>query len=84
MPYPYTDGPAAQEESRRSVLIEQAMALLGVSRRTIYYRIRDGRLRTIRTRCGSQRILLDSLRELAECRASLDEAESTGNTGLSL
>jgi len=48
----------------RSLLIDQAAELLGVSRRTIYYRIRDGRLRTIRTRCGSQRVLLDSLQEL--------------------
>ena len=48
----------------RSVLIDQAAQLLGVSRRTIYYRIREGRLRTIRTRCGSQRVLLESLEDL--------------------
>ena len=48
----------------RSVLLDQAAALLGVSRRTVYYRIRQGRLRTIRTRCGSQRALLDSVEEL--------------------
>ena len=48
----------------RSVLLDQAAALLGVSRRTVYYRIREGRLRTIRTRCGSQRVLLDSVEEL--------------------
>jgi excisionase family DNA binding protein len=47
----------------RSVTIEQAARLIGVSRRTIYYRIRDGRLRTIRTLGGSQRVLLDSLQE---------------------
>lgn len=45
----------------RSVTIEQAAQLLGVSRRTIYYRIRDGRLRTIRTLGGSQRVLLASV-----------------------
>lgn len=45
----------------RSVSIEQAAQLLGVSRRTVYYRIRDGRLRTIRTLGGSQRVLLDSV-----------------------
>jgi excisionase family DNA binding protein len=50
----------------RSLLIEQAAELLGVSRRTIYYRIRDGRLRTIRTRCHSQRILLSSIFELLQ------------------
>jgi excisionase family DNA binding protein len=48
----------------RSVSIEQAAQLLGVSRRTVYYRIRDGRLRTIRTLGGSQRVLLDSVEEM--------------------
>jgi len=46
------------------MLVDQAAALLGVSRRTVYYRIRDGRLRTIRTRCGSQRVLLESIEAL--------------------
>jgi len=46
------------------VSIEQAAQLLGVSRRTVYYRIRDGRLRTIRTLGGSQRVLLDSVEEM--------------------
>lgn len=49
---------------RRSVLIDQAMAMLGVSRRTVYYWIRQGRLQTIRTRCGSQRVLLSSMASL--------------------
>jgi excisionase family DNA binding protein len=44
-----------------SLLIDQAAALLGMSRRTVYYRIREGRLRTVRTRCGSQRVLLASV-----------------------
>jgi excisionase family DNA binding protein len=48
----------------RSVSIDQAALLLHVSRRTIYNRIRDGRLATIRTIGGSQRVLLDSLNEL--------------------
>jgi excisionase family DNA binding protein len=47
----------------RSVSLEHAARLLQVSRRTIYYRIRAGRLRTIRTLGGSQRVLLDSLLE---------------------
>ena len=47
----------------RSVSIDQAARLLNVSRRTIYNRIRDGRLRTVRTIGGSQRVLLDSLQE---------------------
>jgi excisionase family DNA binding protein len=48
----------------RSVSIEQAAQILGVSRRTVYYRIRDGRLRTIRTLGGSQRVLMDSVDEM--------------------
>jgi len=39
----------------------ESAELLGVSRRTIYNRIRDGRLQTIRTPGGSQRVLLDSV-----------------------
>ncbi len=46
----------------RSVSIEQAGQILRVSRRTIYYWIREGRLQTVRTRLGSQRILMDSIR----------------------
>ena len=48
----------------RSVTIDQAAQLLGVSRRTVYYRIREGRLRTVRTIGGSQRVLVESLQEL--------------------
>ena len=47
----------------RSVTIDQAASLLGVSRRTVYYRIREGRLRTIRTLGGSQRVLVESVLE---------------------
>ena len=47
----------------RSVTIDQAAALLRVSRRTIYNRIRDGKLQTIRTIGGSQRVLVSSLDE---------------------
>lgn len=47
----------------RSVSLDQAAELLGVSRRTIYNRIREGRLQTIRTIGGSQRVLLDSVLE---------------------
>ena len=47
----------------RSVSIEQAAQRLGVSRRTVYYRIRDSRLRTIRTMGGSLRVLTESLEE---------------------
>ena len=48
----------------RSVSIDQAAALLAVSRRTIYNRIREGRLQTLRTIGGSQRVLMESLVEL--------------------
>jgi excisionase family DNA binding protein len=47
----------------RSVSLDHAAELLGVSRRTIYNRIRDGRLQTIRTLGGSQRVLLDSVND---------------------
>ena len=46
----------------RSVSLEQACATLHVSRRTVYYLIKGGHLRTIRTVMGSQRVLVDSLR----------------------
>ena len=45
----------------RSVSIEQAATLLNVSRRTVYNRIREGRLQTIRTLGGSQRVLVESM-----------------------
>lgn len=51
----------------RSVSIDHAARLLGVSRRTVYNRIRDGRLVTIRTFGGfSQRVLVESLHMLAQ------------------
>ncbi len=54
---------AADPEPRigRSVSLDHAARLLGVSRRTIYNRIRDGRLQTIRTLGGSQRVLIESV-----------------------
>ena len=53
--------PVFQPQLGRSVTIDQAASLLGVSRRTIYYRIREGRLATVRTIGGSQRVLVSSL-----------------------
>ena len=47
----------------RSVSLDQAAQLLGVSRRTIYNRIREGRLQTIRTLGGSQRVLIESVQD---------------------
>jgi len=46
----------------RSVSLVQAGQILGVSRRTLYYWIRDGRLHTLRTPMGSQRILMESIK----------------------
>jgi len=66
----------------RSVLVEQAAELLGVSRRTVYYRIREGRLRTIRTRCGSQRVLLSTIeRVLREEQERREQKEQRANRG---
>ena len=56
-----------QPQLGRSVSIATAVKLLGVSRRTVYYWIRDGRLQTVRTLGASQRVLTDSL-ELARRR----------------
>jgi excisionase family DNA binding protein len=59
--------PSVTENNRhreRSVLIPEAAGVLGVSRRTVYYRIREGRLQTIRTRGGSQRVLWSSIETL--------------------
>jgi excisionase family DNA binding protein len=47
----------------RSVSLDHAAEILGVSRRTIYNRIREGRLQTIRTIGGSQRVLIDSVND---------------------
>jgi excisionase family DNA binding protein len=62
-----------------SLLLEQAAELLGVSRRTLYYRIREGRLRTIRARCGSQRVLIESIEELLREQAVRARKRSAGN-----
>ena len=53
--------PVSEPRIGRSVSLDHAAEMLGVSRRTIYNRIRDGRLVTIRTLGGSQRVLLDSV-----------------------
>ncbi len=64
----------------RSVSLDHAAELLGVSRRTIYNRIREGRLQTIRTIGGSQRVLLDSVRggrDVKDAAASVPEQAAT-------
>jgi excisionase family DNA binding protein len=64
----------------RSVSLDHAAELLGVSRRTIYNRIREGRLQTIRTIGGSQRVLIDSMSETREHEVDLARAENPGTT----
>ena len=59
-----TPEPVTEPCLGRSVSIDQAANLLSVSRRTIYNRIREGRLRTVRTLGGSQRVLVESLYSL--------------------
>lgn len=49
----------------RSVSLDQACQMLQVSRRTVYNWIREGRLQTIRTLGGSQRVLVESVRQAA-------------------
>jgi excisionase family DNA binding protein len=61
---------------RPSLLIDEAAVLLGVSRRTVYYRIRQGRLETFRTRGGSQRVLLMSIERLLRQERGLPLAAS--------
>ena len=60
----HIDPQPSEPKLGRSVSIDQAAQLLNVSRRTIYNRIREGRLQTIRTIGGSQRVLVESLFEL--------------------
>jgi excisionase family DNA binding protein len=54
-------GMTLPHSAHTSLLINDAAVRLGVSRRTVYYRIQEGRLKTIRTRCGSQRVLCSSI-----------------------
>jgi excisionase family DNA binding protein len=70
-----TNDPVSPESSvepriGRSVSLDHAAQMLGVSRRTVYNRIREGRLQTIRTRGGSQRVLLDSVHGFRDVRHS--------------
>ncbi len=58
-------------DSERSLLIDDAAVLLGVSRRTVYYRIRQGHLQTLRTRVGSQRVLLTSIERLLQLQRGM-------------
>lgn len=52
---------AFEPQLGRSVSIDHAMTILRVSRRTVYNWIRGGRLATVRTLGGSQRVVVNSL-----------------------
>jgi excisionase family DNA binding protein len=60
---PQREGDSTRFESHigRSVSLDHAAELLGVSRRTIYNRIREGRLQTVPTLGSSKRVLLQSV-----------------------
>jgi excisionase family DNA binding protein len=47
----------------RSMSLAQTGQVLRVSRRTVYYLIKSGRLHTVRTALGSQRVLLESVKD---------------------
>jgi excisionase family DNA binding protein len=66
----------------RSVTIDQAAALLGVSRRTVYNRIRVGRLRTVRTSGVSQRVLVESLFDLGFRIQAFSASASSASLGV--
>ena len=69
---------------QRSVLILEAADVLGVSRRTVYYRIREGRLQTIRTRGGSQRVLWSSIEALLRStQPAVHEGDANTNSSQS-
>lgn len=68
----------AESQGRRSLLIDDAAVLLGVSRRTVYYRIREGQLETVRTLGGSQRVLLGSIEQLLQQRRRLPDLAGVG------
>ena len=55
-----------RHEPGYSFLIHEAAALMGVSRRTVYYRIREGRLKKVRTLGGSTRVLVPSVAVLLQ------------------
>lgn len=64
MARPIEDFDPFAPDAVKSLSLERACRVLGVSRRTVYYWIKDGRLATTRTRLGSQRVLTDSVRSI--------------------
>ena len=60
-----------------SLFIMDTAVLLGVSRRTVYYWIRERRLETVRTRGGSQRVLIGSIERLLRAQRGLPPLEGS-------
>lgn len=56
-------------DAPRTVSIDRACRIFRVSRRTLYYWIKDGRLQTKRTVLGSQRVLIDSVKAMSSHRS---------------
>jgi excisionase family DNA binding protein len=48
------------DTNKRTVSIDHAASILGVSRRTIYHRISDGYIQTIKVN-GTRRVIVESL-----------------------
>ena len=71
-------GMGSEPRLGRSVSLDHAAEILGVSRRTIYNRIREGRLQTIRTLGGSQRVLRESMLAI-RARAAGSEYPNPGS-----
>lgn len=69
--YPPIGSLVMPPSARRTVLIDQACEMLGVSKRTVYYWIRAGRLETVRTIGGSQRVLVSSIASLHRRRPAV-------------
>ena len=55
----------------RSLSLAEAGEALRVSRRTLYYWIKQGRLQTRRTPLGSQRVLIESVKAASDLYAPL-------------
>ena len=58
---PGLDSTVTELQIGDTVSIDRAAELLKVSRRTVYNRIKDGRLQTVLTRYGVRRVLAESL-----------------------
>jgi hypothetical protein len=60
----------------RSISLDHAAELLGISRRAVYYRIRRGLLRTILLNSGTRRVLVESVSDYL--RSKRESLEQTG------